>query len=246
MARARNIKPAFFKNETLVELPFEHRLLFVGLWTLADREGRLEDRAKRIKMEIFPADNVDVDTGLGLLANGGFIQRYAVNGVGIIQVLNFAKHQTPHHTERQSELPDVNGELTVKPQKPNGGNPSDSLNPDSLNPDSLNPESLKTALAPPPCPTQQIIELYAACAPSMVQARIVTDAVKATISARWKQDPIHQKLEFWKTLFDYCEANDFLSGRKEGRGGKPFRVGLEWIVKSANFAKIINGNFDND
>ena len=55
MARARNIKPAFFKNETLVELPVETRLLFIGLWTLADREGRLEDRPKRIKMEIYPA-----------------------------------------------------------------------------------------------------------------------------------------------------------------------------------------------
>ena len=61
MARARNIKPSFFTNEDLVELPFEDRLLFIGLWTLADREGRLEDRPKRIKMAVFPADNVDVD-----------------------------------------------------------------------------------------------------------------------------------------------------------------------------------------
>ena len=64
MARARNIKPSFFTNEDLVELPFEDRLLFIGLWTLADREGRLEDRPKRIKMAVFPADNVDVDASL--------------------------------------------------------------------------------------------------------------------------------------------------------------------------------------
>jgi hypothetical protein len=50
MARARNIKPAFFKNEQLVELGMSTRLLFIGLWCLADREGRLEDRPKRIKM----------------------------------------------------------------------------------------------------------------------------------------------------------------------------------------------------
>ncbi len=59
MARARNIKPGFFRNAELVELPFEARLLFIGLWTIADREGRLEDRPKQIKMEVFPADNVD-------------------------------------------------------------------------------------------------------------------------------------------------------------------------------------------
>ena len=52
MARARNIKPGFFTNDELVELPFATRLLFIGLWTIADREGRMVDRPKKIKMEI--------------------------------------------------------------------------------------------------------------------------------------------------------------------------------------------------
>ena len=45
MARARLLKPGFFTNEDLCELPAFGRLLFAGLWTIADREGRLEDRA---------------------------------------------------------------------------------------------------------------------------------------------------------------------------------------------------------
>ena len=68
MARARNIKPAFFRNAELVELSFEARLFFIGLWTAADRDGRLEDRPKQIKMEIFPADSVDCDALLSDLA----------------------------------------------------------------------------------------------------------------------------------------------------------------------------------
>ena len=54
--RARNIKPGFFKNDTLAELEFAARLLFIGLWGLADRAGRLEDRPKKIKAEVFPYD----------------------------------------------------------------------------------------------------------------------------------------------------------------------------------------------
>ena len=61
MARARNIKPGFFRNADLAELPIEARLLFIGLWTIADREGRMEDRPKQIKMELFPADSLDCD-----------------------------------------------------------------------------------------------------------------------------------------------------------------------------------------
>ena len=52
MSRSRNIKPGFFKNELLVQLPFEQRLLFIGLWTVADRATRIG--GQRSKWELFP------------------------------------------------------------------------------------------------------------------------------------------------------------------------------------------------
>ena len=110
MARARNIKPGFFRNADLVELPMEARLLFIGLWTLADREGRLEDRPKQIKMEIFPADNVDCDAMLDQLASTGMLARYEVDGKRYLQVVNFTKHQNPHRDEKASTLPNHHGE----------------------------------------------------------------------------------------------------------------------------------------
>ena len=51
MARARNIKPSFFMNENLAECDPLARILFVGLWTLADRDGRLEDRPKPLRVQ---------------------------------------------------------------------------------------------------------------------------------------------------------------------------------------------------
>lgn len=105
MARARNIKPGFFSNDDLVELPFEARLLFIGLWTIADRAGRLLDRPKKIKMDIFPGDNVDVEACLVSLAQSGFIIRYESLGVRAIQVSNWSKHQNPHVKEAASTIP---------------------------------------------------------------------------------------------------------------------------------------------
>lgn len=109
MARARNIKPGFFKNEVLAELPFEARLLFIGLWTLADREGRLEDRPKRIKAELFPFDGFDVDSMLSRLQSDQFLTRYTVDGARFIQIENFVKHQDPHYKEKASEIPAPEG-----------------------------------------------------------------------------------------------------------------------------------------
>ena len=105
MSRSRNIKPGFFKNEALADLPFEYRILFQGLWCEADRDGRLEDRPKRLKAELFPYDSVDVNAGLDALAKAGFIARYEVTGGRYIEVLNFAKHQNPHKKETPSTIP---------------------------------------------------------------------------------------------------------------------------------------------
>jgi len=105
LARTRLLKPDFFHDEDLAELPFEARLLFAGLWTIADREGRLEDRPKRIKAQVFPYDDVNVDALLDRLAAAGFISRYAVDGLDVVQVRTFVKHQNPHHREPASVLP---------------------------------------------------------------------------------------------------------------------------------------------
>jgi hypothetical protein len=107
MARSRNIKPSFYKNEELAECSAEARLLFPGLWTLADREGRLEDRPKRIKIEIFPYNDYDIDALLSELISGGFIVRYEVNGVKCLYIPNFVKHQRPHPNETPSLLPSL-------------------------------------------------------------------------------------------------------------------------------------------
>jgi hypothetical protein len=100
MARARTIKPGFFKNEILGECQPLARLLFAGLWTLADKDGRLEDRPRRIKAEILPYDDADVDNLLGELHERYFIQRYEVDGQKLIQITKFAEHQRPHPNEQ--------------------------------------------------------------------------------------------------------------------------------------------------
>jgi len=108
MARTRNIKPGFFDNEVLGGLPPLTRLLFIGLWCIADREGRLEDRPMRIKKTLLGYDDVstsDVSKMLQALHDAGFIIRYTIDGEEYIQVVNFAKHQNPHIKEKPSEIP---------------------------------------------------------------------------------------------------------------------------------------------
>lgn len=113
MARTRSIKPGFFDNEILGCLPPLTRLLFIGLWCQADREGRLEDRPRKLKKTILGYDDVstdDVDAMLSALDESGFIIRYQAGEQQYIQVVNFVKHQNPHMKEKPSEIPPPPGQ----------------------------------------------------------------------------------------------------------------------------------------
>lgn len=128
--RARNLKPGYFQNEELAECTPFARLLFAGLWCIADRAGRLEDRPKRIKAQVFPYDKLDTDALLTELVQRGFITRYEADGARYIAVLNFDKHQHPHVKEAPSTIPapDEHDTSTVQEQKSPGGFPiTDSL-----------------------------------------------------------------------------------------------------------------------
>lgn len=105
MPRIRSIKHDLYLDEDLATLPFVCRYAFPGLWTLADREGRLEDRPARIKAQLFPYEAVDMDDILAQLAGRGFVVRYEVDGVRYLQVRSFAKHQQVNARETASRIP---------------------------------------------------------------------------------------------------------------------------------------------
>lgn len=144
--RARNIKPGFFTDEELVEVEPLARLLFAGLWCSADRDGRLKDKPKRLKIEVLPCDDCDVDTLLAALHSHKLIIRYEADGDHLIQIPNFLEHQNPHPKEKSNNYPappDVAVETNGKKSNYRAG-PSES---GILTPLSLNPE-------PPPKPPQ--------------------------------------------------------------------------------------------
>jgi len=149
VARSRNIKPGFFLNDKLAEVEPLGRLLFAGLWTVADREGRLEDRPKKIKACILPYDDCDIDELLNQLHNRNFIIRYEAYGNNYIAITNWKKHQNPHVKENASEIPapdkldsssmeeqDKHSASMVQEQDLHETDPADSLNliPDTFKP----------------------------------------------------------------------------------------------------------------
>lgn len=140
--RARNIKPGFFENEYLAKLSPHARLLFIGLWCLADREGRLEYRPARIHGLIFPYEpQLRVADLLSELdkSTEGFITHYRIDERAYIQVNGFLDHQRPHPKEKNSTIPPFEGGCDPSREKVRQSHeitrpdPSDIRNVDTMN-----------------------------------------------------------------------------------------------------------------
>lgn len=197
MARARNVKPGFFKNEELAECTPWARLCFIGLWTLADREGRLEDRAKRIKAELFAFDSVDVELLLQELAKHRFIVRYEAHPdhLRLIQIANFTKHQTPHFKEAKSAYPPHENPGLLPHSIP----PKPKARP-GLNGLQLHEEPKTTPRqAPAPAPTQSGADPGLAPPDSLIPHSLIPDSSNSGVSDKSSreasaQTPTHSHL----------------------------------------------------
>lgn len=107
--RIRSIKPEFFHDEALQEtesttgLPV--RLAYIGLWCMADREGRFEWRPKALKASILPFDDIDFSRVLDALTTRGWLVKYASQGREYGWIRNFQRHQSVNNREVPSEIP---------------------------------------------------------------------------------------------------------------------------------------------
>ena len=97
MARNRMIKPDFWTSETIVELSMEARLFFIGLWNFCDDSGVHPFKCKKMKMQIFPCDNIDPEPLVNELLKQNLIVEYKSEGLRYIRVRNWSEHQTIRH-----------------------------------------------------------------------------------------------------------------------------------------------------
>ena len=96
MARIRTIKPQFWLDEQLGTICHSARLLYIGLWNLSDDQGVFEWRPGRIKVQLFPYDDIkssDIETWLQMLLDTGDIIKFSENNAPFGYIPSFLKHQ---------------------------------------------------------------------------------------------------------------------------------------------------------
>lgn len=108
--RIRTIKPELFSDERVGDLSHGARLLFIGLITMADDEGRLRELPTAINGHVFPYDEVSpgrLGRWLGEIERSGMVVRYQADGKRYIAFRHWSRHQRVDRPN-PSELPAPN------------------------------------------------------------------------------------------------------------------------------------------
>ena len=105
--RIRTLKPETWADEKIGRLSRNARLLFVGLITMADDQGRFRALPHAICGHVFPYDDdaaKRLDKWLQELESQGLVTRYEVDGFTYGSLNGWSKHQRINRASI-SELP---------------------------------------------------------------------------------------------------------------------------------------------
>ena len=84
---------------------------------------------------------------------------------------------------------------------------------------------------------QEIVDMYHSICLSYPRIKSLSESRKKAIKARLKQYTIDDIRE----VFQKAEASDFMKGKNDTNWSANF----DWMMKDANMAKILDGNYDN-
>jgi hypothetical protein len=97
--RIRSIRPEYWSSEDIAALPWDVRLVFIGLWSYVDDNGVGRDNEKLIVADLFPLEEDPRETlgrvsgALSTLSDRGLVTRYEVDGRRYLFIATWDKHQ---------------------------------------------------------------------------------------------------------------------------------------------------------
>ena len=100
MARARTIKPHFMHSRSMRAVSKMARLTFIQLWLIADDAGRLAALPRLLAHQLYPGDAEAAGLlpgWLDELAGQRCIERYTVDRLEYLRIVNWHRHQKIYH-----------------------------------------------------------------------------------------------------------------------------------------------------
>jgi hypothetical protein len=249
-------------------VPMHARFIFQGLWTIADRDGRLlEPHPLTLKARFLPADDVDAAAGLEALVSAGLALRYEVEGKRLLWLPGFRSNQNPHPKEVRSVLPPHPSDAVTEPRIVLKAHASTEGTTQTVMQGGFAGRDLRDLRDPSgPSGEQHMSTPAVADAPEAVDAedpaQLLRDlwALTNPDLPQWqgrlnkqRRNAARRALERrpateWGVVFRRIHDSDFLNSRGDRATG--WRADLDWAIRSAGVkpepsAQVLEGKYDN-
>ena len=159
---------------------------------------------------------------------------------GVITIPNWGKHQNLDQLESKKEYmrnymkeyrekqKQLTCKTSCKTNSKSNVSEADKDNKDKENKDKENKENVTC---------KQVVDLFHSICTSYPSVKTLSEARKKAIKARLKA----YSIDDFRTLFEKAEASAFLKGSNDWN----WTANFDWLIKDANMAKVIDGNYDN-
>lgn len=106
-----------------------------------------------------------------------------------------------------------------------------------------------------PCPADAIVALYHELMPDNPKCKVLNDARRGAIRARWKEaarltcapfgyDNRADGLEAWRAFFAVCAESQFLTGKAQALPGKPpFVADIDFLMSPSGFSRTLENKY---
>ena len=120
----------------------------------------------------------------------------------------------------------------------------------------LQHEEQKHNGGPPPCPYEQIRDMYHEVFPEHPRVALLNNKRRGAVKARWgdagvrlrelkRPDSAAERLAYFQRLFLRAARSDFLTGKKSFPNGDVYRVTFDKLMSPGGFIGVIEGKYDN-
>lgn len=246
MADRRMFTKKIIDSDAFLDMPLSTQALYFHLNMRADDDGFINN-PKKIQRMIGASED-----DLKLLIAKRFVIAFE-NGVIVIKhwrMHNLIRKDrytpTLYTEEKERLLIKDNNSYTEKPvELPAAPEPATEWQPDDNQPgnqlatqDRLGKDSIgKDREGKERIDYDGIMNAYNTTCISLPSIKSLSEARKKAIKARLNAYTMEDILE----AFRKAEASDFLKGRND----RNWQANFDWIIKDANLAKILDGNYDN-
>ena len=233
MARKRMIDPNIWQSEDFGKLSTLAKIVFIGLFSLADDEGRGRCNPVYLKSTLFPYEenirSTDIDKTLSEISSNMSIVLYSCNGSSYYSLLSWNEFQKIDRPS-QSKIPEYDEDTMQLLFDEHSTNNRRALVPNKKRMEdnkNIKEENRK-----------KIIETYNTCCTNLPQVQKLTEKREKAIDNFLKEFTEEQ----FKNICKIANSMNFLIGKND----KGWKADFDFLMRVDKATNVLEGKYNDD